>query len=498
MVNYINISEIVNSFKLSLDNEVVFFLGAGASISSGILSGALMTWDFKRSIYCAENRISLSNFQDLSNKEVQNKLQYYFDSKGNCPELYSENEYSYYFEKCYAQKTYRNRYIQEKVKNANPALGYLCLGKLIIEGRIRTIATTNFDDLVEAGVHKLEAGYTIKTLSSALSNSIGFNTEGNIPNIIKLHGDFLLDNIKNTNIELQKLEDKIEELFKESIKNKRLIVLGYAGNDDSIMKALEDEIDNIKYGVIWCKIKNSRLSSKAERFMEIACSKNELSGIVEIDDFDDFMYRLYQTLDVEDDIVSLMLEKTKNISPIEFGRGSEYTNFVKTNAFECIRFPKCCYSFDTNITTWKELRSICKDKIVAGLYKRKVWTFCSRNDINKFFDGKVLGKIEIQDIPEYLYQLDESIVFNLYYELIAKAMIQRGFVRFGKKNYYDDSKKIVENGNLYYDAMRLSLTFANGKLLMTILPTVYVEEKNGSDINKFQKQKLINAYMSKR
>ena len=84
------------------------------------------------------------------------------------------------------------------------------------------------------------------------------------------------------------------------------------------------------------------------------------------------MYRLYQTLDVEDNIVSLMLEKTKNISPIEFGRGSEYTNFVKTNAFECIRFPKCCYSFDTNITTWKELRSICKDKIVAGLYKRKV------------------------------------------------------------------------------------------------------------------------------
>lgn len=38
MADYINISEIINRFELSPDNEVVLFLGAGASISSGIPS----------------------------------------------------------------------------------------------------------------------------------------------------------------------------------------------------------------------------------------------------------------------------------------------------------------------------------------------------------------------------------------------------------------------------------------------------------------------------
>lgn len=498
MADYINISEIINRFELSPDNEVVLFLGAGASISSGIPSGALMTWDFKRHIYCAENKISPTVFQDLSKKDVQCKIQSYFDSKGIYPELYSEKEYSFYFEKCYPQTLSRNRYIKDKVKNANPSLGYLCLGKLIIEGRIGTIATTNFDDLVEAGVHKHEVGYTVKTLSSVLSNSVGFNIESDVPNIIKLHGDFLLDNIKNTSEEVQALEIKIEELFKEGIKNKCLVVLGYAGNDDSIMNVLENELENIKYGVIWCKIKNSNLSSKAKKFMDIACSKNKLSGIVEIESFDDFMYRLYLTLDDKDSIVLSMLENTKKNLPIEFGRCPEYTDFLKTNTFECIDYPQYCYCFNTSITTWKELRKICKEEIVAGLYKGKVWAFSDINDIYKFFEGKILGKVEIQDISEYLHNLDKSIIFSLFYDIIEKTMVKNGFIKYGKNKYYDDSNKSTYEDKYIYEAISLSLSFTNEKLLMTILPTVYVEKINGLEIDKLEKQYIINSVLSKR
>lgn len=34
-----------------------------------------------------------------------------------------------------------------------PSQGYLFLGALIIEGKIKIINTTNFDDLVKAGVY---------------------------------------------------------------------------------------------------------------------------------------------------------------------------------------------------------------------------------------------------------------------------------------------------------------------------------------------------------
>ena len=74
-----------------------------------------------------------------------------------------------------------------------PYLGYLCLGALIIEGRIKFLNTTNFDDLIKAGVYAIDAGHSIKTISSAIENSVGFNLNDDIPTILKLHGDYLVD-----------------------------------------------------------------------------------------------------------------------------------------------------------------------------------------------------------------------------------------------------------------------------------------------------------------
>ena len=48
--------------------------------------------------------------------------------------------------------------------------------------------------------------------------------------------------------------------------NNGLIVIGYAGNDDSVMKVLEDNIDNkdfLSKGIYWCKPQNTILSERA-------------------------------------------------------------------------------------------------------------------------------------------------------------------------------------------------------------------------------------------
>jgi len=39
--------------------SVTWLLGAGASTASGIPTAGDMIWDFKRKLYCAEQRISL-------------------------------------------------------------------------------------------------------------------------------------------------------------------------------------------------------------------------------------------------------------------------------------------------------------------------------------------------------------------------------------------------------------------------------------------------------
>ena len=62
----IDISTFVNSFAIKPNNSISFLLGAGASISSGILSGGQMVWDFKRSLYCVAKNIQTSNYPDMS------------------------------------------------------------------------------------------------------------------------------------------------------------------------------------------------------------------------------------------------------------------------------------------------------------------------------------------------------------------------------------------------------------------------------------------------
>lgn len=58
------ISNVISSFSVKPNESISMLLGAGASISSGIMSGGQMVWDFKRKIYCIENRVSEATFPD--------------------------------------------------------------------------------------------------------------------------------------------------------------------------------------------------------------------------------------------------------------------------------------------------------------------------------------------------------------------------------------------------------------------------------------------------
>lgn len=74
--------------------------------------------------------------------------------------------------------------------------------------------------------------------------------------------------------------------------NSGLVVIGYAGNDDSVMKVLESNIDNkdfLSKGIYWCKLQNTTLSERATAFMEKACQNNDLSCVIDIDGFNEFL-----------------------------------------------------------------------------------------------------------------------------------------------------------------------------------------------------------------
>ena len=495
------LNNVVSGFSVKPESSMAILLGAGASISSGIMSGGQMVWDFKRRIYCIENKVSESAFQDLSKESVQKEIQTYLDATGEHPVLYSSDEYSHYFEYLFGNSRDRVLYVQEKVKNATPALGYLCLGALIIEQRINLISTTNFDDLVKAGVYTLNAGYSIKTISSAIDGSVGFNLNDGFPAVIKLHGDYLVDHLKNTSTELRKLEDSISKQLQDGLHNKGLIVVGFAGNDNSVMTTLEDIVKGggLPYGVVWCKQKGSVLSERAEKFIEFACEKNEYSGVVEIDSFDDIMYRLYLTTKKTYKEIDERWKDSDNIKPVLFG-GLKNTNvFTKTNTFEVMAVPEKSYVFDAKITSWKELRSYLKDtkSVVAALFKGQVWAFGSENEIKEIFKEIIVSEVVLTEFPSGWFYKDYSFVWSMLYDLINSSLIKKGLLCFGKNKYYDRSAKKTENGNDIYDAIEIYLSYANGRILLTILPTFYVVRCNGTILDRFQKQNIINYHISR-
>ena len=157
-------------FSIMDNGEIDIFLGSGASAQAGIPTGGTMIWDFKRMLYCTEKSASTDILKDLNARSTRITLQQYFDAQGGHPALGAPDEYAHYFELCHPTATAREHYIQNKVKDVLPSIGHLCLGDLYINKRVSNIWTTNFDELVEAGVKSLAPQYSFNVYSSANKN----------------------------------------------------------------------------------------------------------------------------------------------------------------------------------------------------------------------------------------------------------------------------------------------------------------------------------------
>ena len=494
----IDSSTFINSFKVKPEKSMSFLLGAGASVSSNIPSGGQMVWDFKRTLYCTANNVRTSIYSDLSKENVQKELQTYFDGQEGYPELWSTEEYSFYFEKCYPQRRDREYYIQEKVRDVKPALGYLCMGELIINGKIDLVSTTNFDDLVQAGIHAINSGISIKTISSAVSNSVGFSLYDGFPNIIKLHGDYLFDKIKNTDTELQALEDNIAEIWKTAIRENGLIIVGYAGNDNSVMTVLERLVDagEIKKGIYWCKPKGTELGFRASKFMDKACTSNEQSAIVEIDDFDSLMYSMYLAMNLKNTKIDELWRGNAKNQDILYDAVGRHSATAITNALTAVQYPRKCYVFTSNITSWKELRATVNDSCVAILYKGKVWALGNKSGILDAFADKIISDIEEMDIPTYMMKLEHSDIMGMFYQIIEHNMLSAGLSSFGKAKYYDKNNKRVKNGYIIYDAIKIAISFVDNNVVMNLLPTFHVLKSNETELERYDYQNIVNREMS--
>ncbi|MDR1409307.1 MAG: SIR2 family protein [Oscillospiraceae bacterium] len=298
--------------------------------------------------------------------------------------------------------------------------------------------TTNFDELVEAGIKTLAPQHSFNVYSSANKSVAPHNT---LSSVMKLHGDYRYDHIKNTPDKLQSLEANMQTAFAQALINKGLVVVGYSGSDESIMSVLERGFANpdfLKYGLIWAIPTGVTPSERLTTLMELAYKSNENSGIIKIQGFDDFLHTIYAVQTVKNNIIeNLWRDYDHRKLSISF-QAAPTSNFTKFNAFVSIAMP-CCMVFDTDITSWKQLKEVIEESgIIAALYACRIYCFDAAEQITAVFGTHIKSEIVAEQISNRMLYKTDSIYIGMLYSLIKKAMIDNhGLTEYRRNKYYD-------------------------------------------------------------
>ncbi|MBI3914059.1 MAG: tetratricopeptide repeat protein [Chloroflexi bacterium] len=245
-----------------------FFLGAGASFQSGIPVASGMIRDFKKSIIERECPEDLQTDQE---KDQWLAAQPWYNP---------DDEYSCLFERIEPKEVGRQRYIEMMIDGRAPSFGYVVLANLLATNHINTIMTTNFDDLIYDASSKYTDIRPIVYAYGIMASEMRILSLR--PKILKLHGDYLYSALKNTDTELAEQDLNMAKGVSQFLKEYGLVVVGYGGNDKSIMELLRGI--NERNDFYWCVRRGEIPNTSVQELLQ-----ERRGEIIEIDGFDEMM-----------------------------------------------------------------------------------------------------------------------------------------------------------------------------------------------------------------
>lgn len=271
---------LLETLKKSVDKGGIkfsFLLGSGASASSEIPTGGVLAEKWYKELEEILTEEDLKAWQEEEKKEGEEK------SGLGDPERYAEF-YSPIYQKRFGhcpEEGYNE--LEEIMGDKDPSLGYFILAQIISKPPNNIVLTTNFDNLLEDAVRSYTNKIPFVAGHEFLADYIPSNTKR--PVILKLHRDLLL-HPRNTKKETRELPEQWKKNLRNILSSSTLIVLGYGGNDGSLMDFLK-ELPSTKRGdIYWCVRKEEELTTQIKEVL-----KKDSDRVVLIKDFDEFMYQ---------------------------------------------------------------------------------------------------------------------------------------------------------------------------------------------------------------
>jgi len=190
-----------------------------------------------------------------------------------------------------------------------PTRAHRAIARLVRDGFIKVIITTNFDRLLESALR--EVGIE-PTVIRSVDDLAGANPIAHSRcYVLKLHGDYLDNRILNTDAELASYPAEFDRQLDRILDEYGLIVAGWSGEWDPALRAAILRAPNRRYPAYWA----SRGEPSALAQDVIA---HRAARVVQVTDADSFFEALQQTVDTlhrtrrrHPDVVELVLAAVK-------------------------------------------------------------------------------------------------------------------------------------------------------------------------------------------
>lgn len=274
------LNEFMRIDKQMEDRSFAFLLGAGASVTSGIPAGATLARRWVEELHRLEvgdtQTGALEDWATPENLHIPgfdlSKVAAFY------PRIY-ERRFGDDPDSGYA-------YLEDEMKSAEPNIGYSVLAQVLENTRHKVVITTNFDNLVADALGIYTSTFPLVCGHESLTGFVKPRLRR--PLVAKIHRDLLLapkSDVESTS----KLDERWEGVLKRLLREFTLVVLGYGGNDGSLMGFLDTlKLGDIRGGIYWCyRLEDGRLDERIGSL--VAKHKGKVIPIV---GFDEFMLQL--------------------------------------------------------------------------------------------------------------------------------------------------------------------------------------------------------------
>jgi hypothetical protein len=450
--------------------KIMWFLGAGASAAAGIPTAYHMVWEFKRTLFCAAQRVPRAAVADLADPSVQSRLQRHFDALGGFPAQGADEEYADFFEAAYPSEADRRVVIDRAVSSAAPSYGHLVLAALMRVGRARVVWTTNFDPMVEDAVASVFE--TTGKLTTATPDGPDLArqalSEERWPLLVKLHGDFRSRRLRNTSEELNRQDAQLRDALVHALGSYGLAVTGYSGRDHSVLEALERGIDagrGYPAGLLWFHRSTEQLLPAVEELLAKAQTAGVEAAAIPLETFDELMGDLLHLEQTLPDEIAAKLEQARprRVSDAPLPKSGGTFPVIRMNAFPVVEWPSTCRLVACKIGGTSEVRQVVADAnadLIVGRRNTGVIAFGSDSEIRRAFRHNEISRLDLHVIEGRRLRYD-SAEHGLLYEALTRA-IERELPLISVR--HGPSRRLVVDPKRADDSRLQSLRLAAGRV----------------------------------